>query len=110
MQRFQIGDTVNVRPFDEIDTGDIGLIRRNRDECYAIDREYINKVSTGGPFIIKSAHEDWNTFIYSLSDLSSSERIRYYWAQGMLRFAEECGDNDPIDPGSLEDLFDFLQD
>lgn len=108
MQKFQIGDMVTVRPFDEIDTDDIGTLRRDSNECYAIESRYINAMSADGPFVIKSVHEDWGTFIYKLSDPSSGKEKKYFWAQGMLQFAEGYEGNDPIDPGSPEDLFDFL--
>ena len=65
-QKFHVGDIVRIRPFDEIDDGDIGDLKRTSTECYAIHRSNIDGFSKSGPCVVKSGREIHGTYIYRL--------------------------------------------
>ena len=98
-QKFFIGDKVRIRPFDEIDTSDIGECGISDEGCFAIGRFHINEESAEGPYVITEFREDYETYIYRMRREDGINNITFWWAQGMLYpdeqeelpDADECG-------------------
>lgn len=103
-QKFHKGDVVRIRPFEEIDTGDIGNITHAPDSCYSIRRETIDKMSKLGPFVVVSGCAAYGTYVYEIKYHDSGSSADYYWAQGMLEF--EAAEELPEPPAGL--LFELL--
>lgn len=108
-QKFNVGDIVRVRSFDEIDTDDIGTFSYRKPpkyplgSCFGIGEDTINKRSIEGDFIIYNHVYNPNAeaHTYELRKPDGS-LVAYYWAQGMLDFpADESVKFDPPDPESL---------
>ena len=105
-QKFFKGDRVFVRGFDEIDTGDIGVITKGRRFCYGITRKEIERTAGFGELEIENVIRDLGTYIYTLRNPISTKSVSFLWAQGMLRPVpeEELAEPDPTD------LFRFFAD
>lgn len=108
-QKFNVGDIVRVRSFDEIDTDDIGSFSYHKPpkypigSCLGIQEDIINDRSAEGDFIIHSHHYNPNrgAHVYELRKPGGGV-IPCYWAQGMLDFpVDESVKFDPPDPESL---------
>ena len=104
-QKFYEGDRVFVREFDDIDTEDIGVIRKDRDSCYSLDRNDIKRAVDYGELEVTKCVADLGTYVYRLRIPGHAGGISYYWAQGMLRpaYGEELAEEDP--DGLFEILF-----
>lgn len=101
-QKFQIGEEVRIRPFDKIDKHDIGQLRKTPNECFDIDKDYIN-ARTDRIFSIDKCEKSFGTYVYLLRD-ESGRLVSYWWAQGMLDFASA----EEISEPDKEGLFTFL--
>lgn len=106
-QKFFIGDRVRVRPYDKIDTLDIGNSSCDSYYCYGIPKRHIDRASDKSDgFVIRNGrfNEDKGMFIYDLVDLAGKLQA-YYWAQGMLCPYEEETELPEPDPSGL---FSFI--
>lgn len=88
--KFSKGDVVAIRPFNEIDSDDIGRVGISENSCFSIPCEHINRQSASGekPYVVTRIDCEYSTYIYRLRLLDSDEErdpITYWWAQGMLR-------------------------
>ena len=114
MVPYRIGDAVRIRSFDELraDPETAHVLAEDGDACYGIDDCTIdNWAEFTGLLFIREVGMSNGTIggtDYRL-ETADGEPIPYYWLHCMLR-PYEFGSEEPIDPGSLEDLFDFLQD
>lgn len=120
MVPYRIGDEVCIISFDELKSDpdaiehgfDHGL-SEDDDTFYGIADYIIDNWSTisssGGIYIRERGHNVSGEYDYRLETLEG-EPLPYYWLHCMLRPADECGSEEMVNPGSLEDLFDFLQD
>lgn len=86
-QKFQKGDAVTIRPFDEVDMADMGSLRKDSDMCYGIDREYINE-RTGRVYRIAKHVKDNGAHVYKLEN-AIGLLVPLWWAQGMLYSLDE---------------------
>ena len=109
-QKFNVGDQVRVRHFDEIDTEDIGIIMYDAQNgyCYGLSDTTIDMhaSSSEAPYVIKTVGTYMDSYVYRIGVSLDGPNDAYWWAQGMLcqfQFTEEeLSDPDP------EDLFAFL--
>lgn len=115
MEPYRVGDAVRIRSFDEL-KADPAVIDHGFSDggggFYGIDDDSINNWAefTGLLFIreVGISNGTAGGTDYRL-ETADGGPIPYYWLHCMLR-PYEFGSEEPIDPGSLEDLFDFLQD
>ena len=84
-QKFQKGDLVRVRRFDEIDRKDLGHNGVTSDACFGIDKDYINR-RTDRKYKIAKHTVDYDANIYKLYN-EEGMMVPYTWLQGMLDFA-----------------------
>lgn len=110
VQKFQVGDVVAVRPFTEIDIGDIGGLQVNSTHCFGIDVNHIDTVAKDGFKFQISDHDFYGgSHVYSLQSLTTGNAAAYSWAQGMLYGLLDCADTGEVDAPE-EDLMGFLFD
>ena len=111
MEPYRVGDAVRILRFEELisDPAAIDHGFDGNDGFYGIADYAINRCAEMGFAYIRDVGVfDGKGYDYRLETLDG-ELLPYHWLHCMLRPANESGDEE-IDPGSLEDLFDFLQD
>ena len=110
VQKFQVGDLVAVRPFTEIDNGDIGSLRINSSYCFGIGADHSDALAKNGFLYRIAGHHTYNdSHVYSLNSIMTGNEIDYNWAQGMLYGLLDRADTGEVDAPE-EDLMDFLFD
>ncbi len=107
MELYHVGDAVYIIPFDEL----FDTLNRDRDKaaldessCYGIARYYIDKFANTGVYYVNQVNDMGSEADYRLED-GLGELLPYFWLHCMLRPAQ---DDDPIEPGPVDELFDFL--
>ena len=106
-QKFQVGDRVRVRRFDEIDADDIGNICYGELTCYAISRDVVDqKAELGGSFTITRVSTYDDAWVYRIWCDRNDRDCLLWWAQGMLDFANTF--NDALPEPDHTGLFSFL--
>lgn len=109
VQKFQVGDVVAVRPFTEIDSGDIGGLRIDSTYCFGIGFKHINTMAKDGFSYQIIDHDIYGgSHVYSLRSLIGNDAA-YSWAQGMLYGLLDRADTGEVDAPE-EDLMGFLFD
>jgi len=96
-QKFQKGDAVTIRPFDEVDMADMGRLQKSAGVCYGIDREYINE-RTDRFYRVAKHMKDNGAHVYKLEN-ELGLMVPYCWAQGMLYSANEESTPEPDTDG-----------
>lgn len=95
-QKFQVGDRVRARPFDQIDLGDIGEIRHTAGDCFGITAGTINKYAE------RDYMEVTKVGLYNGANVYRLDGATFWFAQGMLVPAEDMPEPDRAG------LFDLL--
>jgi len=115
MEPYRIGDAVRVRSFDELKADPEVVLHGfsgDGNGFYGIDDCTIDNWAESGLLFIREVGTSNGTaggtdYILETAD---GGPIPYYWLHCMLHPYEFGSEEEPIDPGSLEDLFDFLHD
>lgn len=103
-QKFFVGDQVHIRPFDMIDTDDLGAITYSDTGCFSISREHIDSQSMAYDCLfVASVEAERGAYVYTMKD-EYGRHVPFWWAQGMLEPYREIEMPDE----NAESLFGFL--
>jgi len=107
-----IGDTVRVLPFEEIDRSFPGVDETYEgNACFGIDDCEVDEYALAGPVIVSEMRRDYvlssglKVDIYRLRT-ADGKGLGYWWLEGMIVHTED--DFDPSAAGDEDGLIGFL--
>lgn len=106
-----IGDTVRVLPFEEIDRSFPAVDEAyGNSDCFGIDDYCINSCAAEGSVVVSDVKRDYRLTsgkvdIYRLKRENGKD-LPYWWLEGMIVLAED--DFDPSAAGDEDGLIGFL--
>lgn len=113
MEPYLVGNAVRILRFEELISDPAAIdhgFSVGNNGFYGIADHAINSCAEMGfAYIREVGVSDGNGMYDYKLETPDGKPLPYYWLHCMLR-PYESGSEEPIDPGSLEDLFDFLQD